>query len=50
MDEQNYSDNTFKKVKAAVVISNPFDLLSSSIKLKKCGFGIFDYFLAKKLQ
>jgi len=47
----NNSDkkDTFKKIKAAVVISNPFDLLSSSIKLKKCAFGFFDYFIAKKL-
>lgn len=36
-------------MKALISISNPFDVLSTTIKLKNTYFGIFDYFLATKL-
>jgi predicted alpha/beta-fold hydrolase len=36
-------------VRALISISNPFDVLATTIKLKNTSFGVFDYFLATKL-
>jgi predicted alpha/beta-fold hydrolase len=37
-------------MKAAVSISNPFDVLATVIKLKYNFFGIYDYFIASMLS
>ena len=36
-------------MRALISISNPFDVLSTTIKLKTTTLGIFDYYLANKL-